>query len=99
LKASYRSILDTGVGLFAIDLNLSKLGEGGFIAEGAEIMNLRILARGLMEELIAREVEDHDSSKPLYWGVKPHFVAVLTMRTTWPAYCDKSIVSPFKPLT
>ena len=83
-----------GVRRLAVDVHLRRQRELDAEVDPAELLDLRVVARLLVRELVAREA-DHDEAwsayaswsacSPSYWGVKPHWLAVLTTRRGRPA--------------
>lgn len=97
----------TGIGRRTIDVDLGKHRKGDGILPLAELRNLRRITRLLRAELVAgkpstrkatRRVPRPSSSRPLYCGVNPQALAVLTIGSTCPSNRLRGTSSPASEL-
>jgi hypothetical protein len=82
------------VGVLAIDVHLREHREGHVVRRRAERLDLRLVARLLVAELVAREAEDREpplgvllveALQALVLRGVTTFDAVFTTSTTWPS--------------
>lgn len=74
-------------------ITLAEHGECDAVVQAAEFLNFPVASGILLRKLVAWEAQHHKApvlvgivqfSSPSNWGVKPHLLAVLTMRRTLP---------------